>query len=92
VELAVLLGVRKKLRKEEYEAHITKAAEARSKKEQRKASRQGQKGKKGEEKTDTKEDDHIPDPNPPAYDLEGYVADPPREHVLTVLAVDSKST
>lgn len=65
---------------EERDADITKAAEARSKKEKRKAARQGQ---KGEEKTDTKEDDHIPDPNPPAYDLGRYVADSPR---------DSKST
>jgi hypothetical protein len=92
VELAVLFGVRKTLRKAEHDADITKAAEASSKKEKRKAARRAQKGRKGqenEEKADTKEDDDIPNSNPPAYDLEGYVADPPREHVPTV---DSRST
>lgn len=92
VELAVLFWVRKKVRKAEHDADITKAAEASSKKEKRKAARQGRKGRKGKEtgeKTDTKVDNDTPNSNPPAYDLEGYVADPPREHVPTV---DSKST
>ena len=93
MELAVLFGVRKTLRKAEHDADVTKAAEAHSKKEKRKAARRAQKGRKGKENgekvADTKEDDDIPNTNPPAYDLEGYVADPPREHVPTV---DTKST
>lgn len=90
MELAVLFGVRKKLRKVEHDADITKAAEASSKKEKRKAARRAQKGRKGKEtgeKTGTKEDHDIPNSNPPAYDLEGYVADPPH-----VSVVDNKST
>jgi len=77
VELGVLFFVRKKLRKEEHDADITKAAEARSKKEKRKAARRGQKAKKGEEGRENavlKEDENIPSSHPPAYGLS--VADP----------------
>ena len=72
VELGVLFFVRKKLRKEERDADITKAAEAISKKEKRKAARGAQKAKKGEEgrkKAVLEEDESIPSPHPPAYAL-----------------------
>lgn len=88
LELAVLFSVRKKLQKEENNAEIAKAAEASAKKGKGKATaRQGQKGTKGkenQEKINTKEEDDTPNLNPPAYDLEGYVAELPREHIPTV--------